>query len=73
MHLISIMDLILPSASEVSRRLSLVDNTLGVTDLWAEPLPAGEGQRKHEGWAPGEGLITCAVSGPVSTFCHYTQ
>lgn len=38
-HLISIMELILPSASEVSRRLSFLDNTLGVDGYLGRPLP----------------------------------
>lgn len=47
-HLISIMEAILPSASEVSRGLRLLATLQMPRDLRTALFPPGEGRREHE-------------------------
>lgn len=71
-RLISIMELILPSASEVSRRLSFLDNTLGVDGYLGRTLPFWRGSEgvwmMHLGWRSQH---LCGGNS-VRALCQYT-
>lgn len=71
-HLISVMELILPSACEVSRRLSFLCNTLGVDGYLGRTLPFWRGSEgawmMHLGWRSQH---VCGGNS-IRALCQYT-
>lgn len=70
-YLISIMELILPSASEVSQRLAFLSHSRCV--IWAELLSLGEGLRGREWWRSGEGTHHLGGGRTPKVFHRHTQ